>query len=77
MLCVIQQIISLRDLFIGLNKRVPILDDNKIIPINFDNAATTPVFNSVINKITEACELYGANWPWSWTKVRILNKTIL
>ena len=51
---------SLRDLFIGLNKRVPILDDNKIIPINFDNAATTPVFNSVINKITEACELYGS-----------------
>lgn len=51
---------SLRDLFIGLNKRVPIFDKNKIIPINFDNAATTPVFRSVINKITESCELYGS-----------------
>ncbi|GAA0084499.1 aminotransferase class V-fold PLP-dependent enzyme [Clostridium sp. CTA-7] len=51
---------SLRDLFIGLDEKVPILDKNKIIPINFDNAATTPVFKSVINKITEACTLYGS-----------------
>ena len=51
---------SFRDLFIGLDKKVSILDDNKIIPINFDNAATTPVFKSVLDRISKACELYGA-----------------
>lgn len=50
----------LRDLFIGLDKKVPILNNKEIIPINFDNAATTPVFKSVLKEITEACELYGA-----------------
>jgi cysteine desulfurase / selenocysteine lyase len=51
---------SFRHLFIGLDKKVPILNNNKIIAINFDNAATTPVFNSVLDRITKACELYGA-----------------
>ncbi len=51
---------SFRHLFIGLNKKVPIYDSNNIIPINFDNAATTPVFKSVLDRITKACELYGA-----------------
>ena len=51
---------SFRNLFIGLDKKVSILDDNKIIPINFDNAATTPVFKSVLDRIAKACELYGA-----------------
>lgn len=51
---------SLRNLFIGLDKKVPILNKNYIIPINFDNAATTPVFKSVVDKITEACEFYGS-----------------
>ena len=51
---------SFRHLFIGLDKKVPIYDSNNIIPINFDNAATTPVFKSVLDRITKACELYGA-----------------
>lgn len=51
---------SFRHLFIGLDKKVPIHDNNKIIPINFDNAATTPVFKSVLDRISKACELYGA-----------------
>ena len=49
-----------RHLFIGLDKKVSISDKNKIIPINFDNAATTPVFKSVLDRISKACELYGA-----------------
>ena len=49
-----------RHLFIGLDKKVSIANDIKLTPINFDNAATTPVFKSVINEITKACELYGA-----------------
>lgn len=51
---------SFRHLFIGLDKKVPIFNDNKIVPINFDNAATTPVFKSVLDRIAKACELYGA-----------------
>lgn len=51
---------SFRHLFIGLDKKVPIYNNNEIVPINFDNAATTPVFKSVLDRITKACELYGA-----------------
>lgn len=51
---------KLRDLFIGIDKKVPILGGHKVIPINFDNAATTPVFKQVINKIIEASEDYGS-----------------
>lgn len=51
---------SFRDLFIGLDKKVPIINDNEIVPINFDNAATTPVFKSVLCEISKACEFYGA-----------------
>ncbi len=51
---------SFRHLFIGLDKKVSITNNNKIIPINFDNAATTPVFKSVLDRISKACELYGA-----------------
>ena len=49
-----------RHLFIGLDKKVSLTNNTKIIPINFDNAATTPVFKSVLSEITKACELYGA-----------------
>lgn len=51
---------SFRHLFIGLDKKVPIFNDKKIVPINFDNAATTPVFRSVLDKISNVCELYGS-----------------
>ena len=51
---------SFRHLFIGLDKKVSITNNNKIIPINFDNAATTPVFKSVLDRISKACEFYGA-----------------
>lgn len=50
----------LRNLFIGLDKKVPISYKNNITPINFDNAATTPVFKNVLNKITESCEYYSS-----------------
>lgn len=39
---------------------MPILGGHKVIPINFDNAATTPVFKCVMNKIIEASEDYGS-----------------
>lgn len=51
---------SFRHLFIGLDKKVPISNNNEIIAINLDNSATTPVFKSVLDRISKACELYGA-----------------
>ena len=50
----------LRKLFIGLDNKVKIFNNKEVIPINFDNAATTPVFTSVLDKIKESCETYGA-----------------
>lgn len=50
----------LRNLFIGLDTKVKIFNDTDVIPINFDNAATTPVFVNVFDKIKEACETYGS-----------------
>lgn len=51
---------DLRDLFIGLDKKVAISNQNKITAINFDNAATTPAFKSVLDKILKDLELYGS-----------------
>ena len=39
---------------------MPILGGHKVVAINFDNAATTPVFKKVINKIIEASGDYGS-----------------
>ena len=50
----------MRELFVGLDKKVPILGGHKVVAINFDNAATTPVFKKVIDKIIEASEDYGS-----------------
>ncbi|GAB6167759.1 aminotransferase class V-fold PLP-dependent enzyme [Clostridium carnis] len=50
----------LRSLFIGLDYKVPILGGHKIVPINFDNAATTPVFKRVLEEVTESCNYYGS-----------------
>ena len=50
----------MRELFIGLDKSVPILGGNEVVSINFDNAATTPVFRSVLKKIIEYSEDYGS-----------------
>lgn len=51
---------QLKELFLGLNTKVKILNNNLVTPINFDNAATTPVFKSVLKIISEACNCYGA-----------------
>lgn len=50
----------MRNLFIGLDKKVQILGGHEVVPINFDNAATTPVFKQVVNRIIEASEDYGS-----------------
>ncbi|CDG01210.1 Putative Cysteine desulfurase [Clostridium chauvoei JF4335] len=50
----------LRNSLVGLEKKVPILGGHEVIPVNFDNAATTPVFRRVIDKIIETSEYYGS-----------------
>lgn len=51
---------ELRDLFIGLDKRVKVDGKGRMVPINFDNAATTPPFKRVMKKVLETSELYGS-----------------
>ncbi len=51
---------NLRKLFVGLDKKVIINKNEKILPINFDNAATTPPFRRVLKRILECSEHYGS-----------------
>lgn len=51
---------DLRKLFIGLDKKVNVNGKGRIIPINFDNAATTPPFKRVMKKVLETSEYYGS-----------------
>ena len=49
-----------KKLFIGLDKKVNVDGKGSLIPINFDNAATTPPFKGVMNKILKTSENYGS-----------------
>ncbi len=51
---------DLRKLFVGLDKKVNINGKGRIVPINFDNAATTPPFKRVMKIILETSEYYGS-----------------
>ena len=51
---------DLRKLFVGLDKKVNVEGKGRIIPINLDNAATTPPFKRVMKKILETSEYYGS-----------------
>ena len=50
----------LRKLFVGLDKKVNINGKGRIVPINFDNAATTPPFKRVVKRVLETTEYYGS-----------------
>ena len=49
-----------RDLVVGLEKEVPLLDGTKRRYINLDNAATTPPFKEVLNAINEFAGWYSS-----------------
>jgi cysteine desulfurase / selenocysteine lyase len=55
-----ENIDNLRKLFIGLDKKVNVDGKGRLIPINFDNAATTPPFKRVMKIILETSEYYGS-----------------
>lgn len=51
---------DLKELFIGLDKKVYVDGKGKLTHINFDNAATTPPFRRVMKRILESSEYYGS-----------------
>ncbi len=51
---------DLRNLIIGVEKKVPLSDGKYVAAINFDNAATTPVLYSVLRKINHFAPWYSS-----------------
>ena len=51
---------DLRKLFVGLDKKVNINGKGRIVPINFDIAATTPLFKRVVKRVLEITDYYGS-----------------
>ena len=51
---------SYRDLILGVNKNVPLISGKRITAINFDNAATTPPFKSVMEDIANFAPWYSS-----------------
>lgn len=49
-----------RKLIVGLDKEVPLSDGRKVVGINFDNAATTPPFTSVIKELVRFSPWYSS-----------------
>jgi Selenocysteine lyase len=55
-----EQIINFKDLFVGQDYKVPILNNRYETYINLDNAATTPPFKRVMNKVNEFSPMYSS-----------------
>ncbi|WP_376769022.1 aminotransferase class V-fold PLP-dependent enzyme [Clostridium psychrophilum] len=51
---------SYRDLILGVNKKVPLISGEYVTAINFDNAATTPPFKSVMEDIIDFAPWYSS-----------------
>jgi len=51
---------DVREKIVGLEQKVPLANGSTCLYINFDNAATTPPFKSVIKKVTEFSEWYSS-----------------
>lgn len=50
----------LRNFIVGVNTKVPLLNGGYTTAINFDNAATTPPFCTVLNAINDFCPWYSS-----------------
>ncbi|GCD12194.1 aminotransferase class V-fold PLP-dependent enzyme [Clostridium tagluense] len=51
---------SYRDLILGINKKVPLISGKSVTAINFDNAATTPPFKSVMEDVVRFTPWYSS-----------------
>ncbi|MGL4740419.1 MAG: aminotransferase class V-fold PLP-dependent enzyme [Sarcina sp.] len=52
--------LDFKELFIGINEKILDIRGEEIIPINFDNAATTPAFSIVKENIDKYIKNYGS-----------------
>lgn len=50
---------NVREHLIGLDKKVPLLDGSEVQYVNFDNAASTPTFDFIYDKVGEYLEFYS------------------
>jgi len=51
---------KLRKLIVGINRKVPLMDDRSGIEINFDNGATTPPLLSVVEAVNRYLPYYSS-----------------
>ena len=51
---------NIRDYIVGIDEPVELADGTKTTAINFDNAATTPALQPVVDEVTEKLKMYGA-----------------
>ena len=52
--------LDFRNLVVGVNTKIPLINGTKVTAINFDNAATTPPFVSVLNEVTNFSPWYSS-----------------
>lgn len=55
-----EELAHCREMFMGIDELVPLRNGKSVRGINFDNAATTPAFKSVINNIVEFSSWYSS-----------------
>ena len=51
---------NIRNYIVGIDEPVELEDGTKTTAINFDNAATTPALQPVVDEVTEKLKMYGA-----------------
>ena len=51
---------NIRDYIVGVNEEIELKDGTKTVQINFDNAATTPAFQPVMDEVNEKLKTYGS-----------------
>ncbi|MDN5322622.1 MAG: cysteine desulfurase / selenocysteine lyase [Clostridia bacterium] len=49
-----------RNLVMGVETKVPLINGEQVIAINFDNAASTPPFTSVLEEVVNFCPWYSS-----------------
>ena len=65
---------SYRDLILGVNKKVPLISGKSVTAINFDNAATTPPFKSVMEDIADFAPWYSSTHRGEGFKSQLTTK---
>ena len=65
---------SYRDLILGVNNKVPLISGKRVTAINFDNAATTPPFKSVMEDIADFAPWYSSTHRGEGFKSQLTTK---